>query len=174
MRAVFNDYPAEIPPAKQPLPGSAPVFPKDRDAFAMSAPAPVSGASAGFFRGFQTITPPEPRVLHIFLAACNADNPAIHRQMSHALPKTHRSMRQATAEYTHPLKPWRQFHRLRAQNRRRKPHHNQATIGSNSRSLEIDPQGSIEPELKGLILCFTHWVSTSEESLSRLIPHEYR
>jgi len=35
-------------------------------------------------------------------------------------------------------------------------------------------KGSIERELKGLILCFTHWVSTSEESLSRLNPHEYR
>ena len=27
-----------------------------------------------------------------------------------------------------------------------------------SRPLKIDPQGSVERELKGLILCLTHWV----------------
>jgi len=32
------------------------------------------------------------------------------------------------------------------------PHQNQATIGRDSRSLEIDLQGSIERELKGLVL----------------------
>src|SRR5712692_5405464 len=50
---------------------------------------------------------------------------------------------------------------------------NQATIGSHSRSLEIDLQGSIERELKWLILFLTHWVLTSRASSSRSHRHEY-
>jgi len=38
------------------------------------------------------------------------------------------------------------------------PHQDQATIGSHSRSLEINLQGSIERELKGLVLLLTQWV----------------
>jgi len=51
---------------------------------------------------------------------------------------------------------------------------NQATIGSHSRSLEIDLQGSIERELKGLVLLLTHGVFTSEASSLRLDPHKHR
>jgi hypothetical protein len=40
-------------------------------------------------------------------------------------------------------------------------HQNQATIRSDSRPLEIDPQGSVERELKGLVLSLTHRVCTS-------------
>lgn len=39
---------------------------------------------------------------------------------------------------------------------------NQATIGGDSRSLEIHLQRGIEGELKRLILCLTHWVFTSK------------
>ena len=38
---------------------------------------------------------------------------------------------------------------------------NQAATGSHSRFLEIDLQGRIERELKGLILFLTHGVCTS-------------
>src|SRR6266849_2693843 len=41
------------------------------------------------------------------------------------------------------------------------PDQNQTSVGSDSRPLKIDPQGSVERELKGLILALTHWVSTS-------------
>ena len=51
---------------------------------------------------------------------------------------------------------------LRTQSFIQLAHQNQATIGSHSRSLEIDLQGSIERELKGLILFLTHGVCTSE------------
>jgi hypothetical protein len=50
----------------------------------------------------------------------------------------------------------------------------QATIGSHSRSLEIDLQGSIERKLKGLILFLTHGVCTSKASSPLLNPHRYR
>src|ERR1700730_9061277 len=50
---------------------------------------------------------------------------------------------------------------------------NQATIGSHSRSLEIDLQRSIEQELKWLILFLTHWVPTSRAFSSLSHPHEY-
>jgi hypothetical protein len=42
--------------------------------------------------------------------------------------------------------------------------HNQATVGSDPRSLEIDLQRGVEGELKGLILFLTHWVSASGAS----------
>jgi len=54
------------------------------------------------------------------------------------------------------------------------PHQNQATIGSHSRSLEINLQGSIERELKGLVLFVTHWVWTSKACRLRLDRHKYR
>src|SRR5450759_3077838 len=54
------------------------------------------------------------------------------------------------------------------------PHQNQAAIGSDSRSLEIDLQGSIEEELKGMVLFLTHWVCTSKASSPRPNPHKYR
>src|SRR2546425_2251686 len=41
------------------------------------------------------------------------------------------------------------------------PDQNQTSVGIDSRPLKIEPQGSVERELKGLILCLTHWVSTS-------------
>jgi hypothetical protein len=50
---------------------------------------------------------------------------------------------------------------------------NQATVGSHSRSLEIDLQGSIKRELKGLVLFLTHWVYTPEPSSLRSHPHKY-
>jgi hypothetical protein len=50
---------------------------------------------------------------------------------------------------------------------------NQTTIGSQSRSLEIDLQGSIEQEQKGLALILNHGVGTSEASSLRLEPHKY-
>jgi hypothetical protein len=37
-------------------------------------------------------------------------------------------------------------------------HQNQATIGGDPRSLEIDLQRGVERELKGLVLFVTHWV----------------
>src|SRR3984893_10180957 len=49
----------------------------------------------------------------------------------------------------------------------------QSTIGSHSRSLEIDLQRSIEQEMKWLILFLTHWVPTSGASSSLSHPHEY-
>jgi hypothetical protein len=54
------------------------------------------------------------------------------------------------------------------------PHQNQATIGSHSRSLEINLQGSIERELKGLVLLLTQWVWTSKACRLRLDRHKYR
>jgi hypothetical protein len=39
--------------------------------------------------------------------------------------------------------------------------------------LHSDLQGSIEQELKWLILFLTHWVPTSKASLSLAHPHEY-
>ena len=37
-------------------------------------------------------------------------------------------------------------------------HHNQATVGGDPRSLEIDLQTSVEEELRGLVLFATYWV----------------
>jgi hypothetical protein len=48
-----------------------------------------------------------------------------------------------------------------------------AAVGSDSRTLEIDLEGGVEGGLKGLILCFTHWVLTSGASSSRSDPHKY-
>src|SRR5450759_3053197 len=42
-------------------------------------------------------------------------------------------------------------------------HQQQAAVGSNPRSLEIDSQRGIERELKGLVLLLTHWVEASAE-----------
>jgi hypothetical protein len=54
------------------------------------------------------------------------------------------------------------------------PHQNQATIGSDSRSLEIDLQRGIEREQKWLVLFLTQWVWTSKACRLRLDRHEYR
>jgi hypothetical protein len=43
-------------------------------------------------------------------------------------------------------------------------HEYQAAVGRDARTLEIDLEGSVEGELKGLFLAFTHWVSASERS----------
>jgi len=42
--------------------------------------------------------------------------------------------------------------------------------GSDPRSLEIHLQGSIERELKRLVLSLTHWVSTSPKAVLTLKP----
>jgi hypothetical protein len=47
------------------------------------------------------------------------------------------------------------------------PHQNQATVGGDPRPLEIDLQGSVEGELKGLVLFLTHRVLTSGASSAR-------
>jgi hypothetical protein len=43
-------------------------------------------------------------------------------------------------------------------------HQDQAAVRGDARPLEIDPERSVERELKGLILYLTHWVLTSETS----------
>jgi hypothetical protein len=50
---------------------------------------------------------------------------------------------------------------------------NQAAIGSHAGALEIDLERGVEGELKGLILCLTHWFLTSGAFSSRSHPHEY-
>jgi hypothetical protein len=62
---------------------------------------------------------------------------------------------------------------LQAQSLIQLPNQNQATVGSHSRSLGIDLQGSIERELKGLVLFVTRRVCTSEASSLRSNPHKY-
>ena len=51
-------------------------------------------------------------------------------------------------------------------------HQNQAAVGGDPRSLEIDLQRSVEGELKWPVLSLTHWVLTSGASSSRSNPHE--
>ena len=46
-------------------------------------------------------------------------------------------------------------------------HQDQATVGSDARTLEIDLQRGVEGELKRLILYLTHWVLISCVSSSR-------
>lgn len=52
-------------------------------------------------------------------------------------------------------------------------HQDQAAIGSDAGTLEVDFEEGIEGELKRLILYLTHWVLTSGTSTSRSNPHEY-
>jgi hypothetical protein len=52
-------------------------------------------------------------------------------------------------------------------------HHEQATVGRHSRSLQIDFQRGVEGELKRLILLFTHWVQASGASVAPSKPHGY-
>jgi len=40
-------------------------------------------------------------------------------------------------------------------------HQDQAAVGRDARTLKIDPERSVEGELKRLVWAFTHWVSTS-------------
>jgi len=53
------------------------------------------------------------------------------------------------------------------------PAQKQTTVGSDARTLEINFQRGVERELKGLILCFTHWVKASANLVLRSKPHEY-
>ena len=48
----------------------------------------------------------------------------------------------------------------------------QATVRNDAGTLEIDLQGSIQRELKGLFLYFTHSVSASGTLSQRSNPHE--
>ena len=48
----------------------------------------------------------------------------------------------------------------------------QAAIGGNPGSLELDLQRGVERELKGLVLGFTHWVCTSPAQSSRSNPYQ--
>src|ERR1700730_12273181 len=52
-------------------------------------------------------------------------------------------------------------------------HQQQAAVGSNPRSLEIDLQRGIEGELKGLVFLLTHWVEASAEFVFLSTPHGY-
>ena len=52
-------------------------------------------------------------------------------------------------------------------------HQDQAAVGSDAGTLEIDLKRGVEGELKGLILYLTHWVLTSGAPSSRSNPHEY-
>ncbi len=49
----------------------------------------------------------------------------------------------------------------------------QAAVGSDAGTLEIDFERSVEGELKRLILFLTHWVLTSGASSLHLHPHKY-
>src|SRR6266699_5381470 len=51
--------------------------------------------------------------------------------------------------------------------------HQQQTVGSDARTLEINFQRGVERELKGLILCFTHWVEASANLVLLSKSHEY-
>jgi hypothetical protein len=51
-------------------------------------------------------------------------------------------------------------------------HQDQAAIRRDAAALEIDFERGVEGELKGLILCLTHWVLTSGASSSRWNLHE--
>jgi hypothetical protein len=53
------------------------------------------------------------------------------------------------------------------------PHQDQAAVGSDAGTLEIDLERGVAGELKGLILYLTPWVLTSGASSSRSHPHEY-
>ena len=52
-------------------------------------------------------------------------------------------------------------------------HQDQAAVGSNAGTLEIDLERGVEGELKGLILALTPRVLTSGASSSRSHPHAY-
>ena len=52
-------------------------------------------------------------------------------------------------------------------------HQDQAAVGGDAGTLEIDLERGVEGELKGLILYLTHWVLTSGASSSRSHPHKY-
>jgi hypothetical protein len=52
-------------------------------------------------------------------------------------------------------------------------HQDQAGVGSDPSTLEIDLEGGIERELKGLFWASTHWVFTSGASSLCSHPHEH-
>jgi len=54
------------------------------------------------------------------------------------------------------------------------PHQNQAAVGGDPRSLELDFQRSFEGEVKRLILLLTHWLWISGASSSRSHSHKQR
>lgn len=51
-------------------------------------------------------------------------------------------------------------------------HQDQAAVGTDAGTWEIDLERSVEEEMKGLILYLTHWVLTSRASSSRSNPHK--
>jgi hypothetical protein len=53
------------------------------------------------------------------------------------------------------------------------PHQQQATVGSDQRSLEIDSPRRVERELKGLVLLLTYWVEASAEFVLLSKLHKY-
>jgi hypothetical protein len=53
------------------------------------------------------------------------------------------------------------------------PNQDEAAVGSDAGTLEIDLERRVEGELKGLILYLTHWVLTSGASSSRSNPYKY-
>jgi hypothetical protein len=63
--------------------------------------------------------------------------------------------------------------RTRSQTLIQLAHQKQTTVGSDARTLEINFQTGVKGELKGLILCFTHWVEASAKSMLLSTPHEY-
>jgi hypothetical protein len=60
---------------------------------------------------------------------------------------------------------------LKAQTFVQLAHQNQAAVGSHSRALELDPQGAVERELKGLLLRITHCPPTSTPPQPHPNPH---
>jgi len=52
-------------------------------------------------------------------------------------------------------------------------HQNQTTVGSHSRALEVDHQGAVEGELKGLFLRLTHRLSSFTPPQSHSNPREW-
>ncbi len=52
-------------------------------------------------------------------------------------------------------------------------HQDQATVGSDAGTLELDLERGVEGKLKRPILYLTHWVLTSGASSSHSHPYEY-
>jgi hypothetical protein len=52
-------------------------------------------------------------------------------------------------------------------------HQDQAAVGGDAGTLEIDLERGVEGELEWLILFLTHWVWTSGAASSRSNPHKY-
>ncbi len=52
-------------------------------------------------------------------------------------------------------------------------HQDQAAVGSETGTLEIDLERGAEGELRGLVLVLAHWVCTPKVSSLRLDMYEY-